>query len=57
MDLEFSSNTPPDPRCRPGLHLPVLAKLGVWWPQLWGCGDTYWSPLALHAQQVSPQAV
>lgn len=47
----------PRPHWLLGLHLPVLAGLGVWWPQLWDCGDTYWAPLALHAQQASPQAV
>lgn len=57
----FPPTPPPPPRPVPvpllGSAPAVLPGLGVWWPQLWGCGDTYWAPLALHAQQASPQAV
>lgn len=50
---------PTHPQTRPAVgSAPAgLAGLGVWWPQLWDYGDTYWAPLALHAQQASPQAV
>lgn len=53
----FLQHPPPRPVPLLGSAPAVLPGLGVWWPQLWGCGDTYWAPLALHAQQASPQAV